>query len=191
MAARNESTESRNESAQSKSTESKDQSAESRSASKAEGDLGSTKSESAESRTASKAEDDKGSANAESPTPKPTTNKAEAEAAERSAERDDSDPNAQTGGTAGARKGSETKAGVAEGDGYIENPDFIPNPADHYGTLDTSGAGSREDKTLVNPSLVKDETVAETLPEADRERVTKLAPDYAKDGSRIVRPDSV
>lgn len=155
--------------------------------------MASSKSESTESKSASKADEVGGPApdNATDPNPKPTTSQAEANAAEKSAKQDAEDVNAQTGGTSGRRAGSETQAGVAEGEGYIENPDFIPNPADHYGTLDTTGAGSKEDKSLVNPYLVKDDTVAETLPEADKERVTKLAPDYASDGSRIVRPDSV
>jgi hypothetical protein len=132
-------------------------------------------------------------ANQEDPNPKPTTNQAEAAAAEKSAQRDAEDPNAQTGGTGGARKGSRTAefVGKADGEGYVENPDFIPNPSDHYGYLDTTGAGVTEDKSVVNPYLVQDSTVVDTLPEADKERVTKLAPDYAADGSRIVRPDSV
>lgn len=128
-------------------------------------------------------------ANQASPQPKPVQNRAQADAAEKTARAKDDDPNAQTGGTAGGRKSSETVAGYAT-DPYVENPDFVPNPTDHYGTVDTTGAGSHEDSArLVNPLLGKDETVLETLPDVDKERLTVTEPLHASDGSHIVRPE--
>jgi hypothetical protein len=45
---------------------------------------------------------------------------------------------------------------VQVGGGYVEDPDFVPDPTDHHGTLNTSGIGAHQDPAVISPMFEVD-----------------------------------
>lgn len=45
---------------------------------------------------------------------------------------------------------------VKVGGGYVEDPDFVPDPTDMHGTLNTTGIGAHQDPAIVSPMFEVD-----------------------------------
>lgn len=79
---------------------------------------------------------------------------------------------------------AENKDGVVVGGEYVENPDFVPNPADMYGTFNTSGTGAHHDPATVSPifEVDRNKTAQEILNALDEDNPTP--------SSRVILPEA-
>lgn len=80
----------------------------------------------------------------------------------------------------------QNKDGVVVGGEYVENPDFVPDPTDMYGTFNTSGTGAHHDPATVSPIFAVDrnKTAADILAALDPE-------DDSVPASRVILPEPV
>lgn len=51
---------------------------------------------------------------------------------------------------------TEQPVATTDGAPYVENPDFVPDPTNVYGTYNTSGTGAHEDPNVVSPLYAAD-----------------------------------
>lgn len=78
----------------------------------------------------------------------------------------------------------DTKDGVVVGGAYVENPDFVPDPADMYGTFNTSGTGAHHDPATVSPIFEVDRN------KTAREILNALDEDNPTPSSRVILPEA-
>ena len=71
-------------------------------------------------------------------------------------------------------------ANVKVGGAYVENPDFVPNPTDMYGTFNTSGTGAHHDPATVSPIFEVDRNLTA------QEIVNALDPEHPTPRDRVV-----
>lgn len=79
---------------------------------------------------------------------------------------------------------ADNKDGVVVGGEYVENPDFVPNPADMYGTFNTSGTGAHHDPATVSPIFDVDRN------KTAREIVNALDPEHPTPSDRVILPEA-
>lgn len=75
-------------------------------------------------------------------------------------------------------------AGVTVGGAYVENPDFVPNPSDMYGTFNTHGVGAHHDPATVSPIFEVDRNLTA------REVLNALDPDSPVSSDRVLLPEA-